>query len=108
MDALKVGAIVGACAVCCPPLVLIPLALLGGLGASATATTAMLGAPAWLVATLLLLTATVATAAVRRRLGQRRAVHVTAQEQLTLPLAQDTGLLPEQTPPAHAAGSVRP
>ena len=108
-DALKVGAVVGACAVCCPALVLIPLGLLGGLGASATATTAVLGAPAWLVASLLLLTATLAAAGVRRRRGQRRAiVPMTAQGRLTLPPTEATGSLPGQTTPSHAADSVRP
>lgn len=96
--ALKVGAVVGACAVCCPALLLVPLGLLGGLGASATT---VLDAPAWLVACLLRLTSTVAAAAVRRRLGRRRAIApVTAQGRLTLPLTETTGLLPDQPPPS--------
>lgn len=73
-DLLRVGAALGACAVCCPPLVLVPLGLVGGLGAGATATTAVLGAPAWLVAVLFVLLAVLLTELARRR--TRRGAHL--------------------------------
>lgn len=70
-DTLKVAAAVGACAVCCPPLVVVPLGLLGGLAGTATATTAVLGAPLWLVVALLLTTTTAVAVALRRTVRKR-------------------------------------
>ena len=60
------------CAVCCPPLVLVPLGLLSGRSAGVTATTATPGAPVSSVIGLVLLTVGALTVWARCRLARRR------------------------------------
>lgn len=86
--ALKVGAAVGVCVVCCPPLLLVPLGLLGAGGAGVTATAATLGGPAWVLLTALLLTITVVAAGARKQRQRTRLVRapVDAEGRMTLPL----------------------
>ena len=95
-DLLRVGAALAACAVCCPPLVLVPLGLVGDLGAGATATTAVLGAPTWLVAVLFVLLAALLTELARRRTrpGARLpgAVHARSRQMLPLRASSADGL----------------
>lgn len=84
-DLLRVGAALGACAVCCPPLVLVPLGLVAELGAGANA---VLGAPGWLVAVPLVLLAVLLTELARRRTRPRARLPgaVPARSRQLLPL----------------------
>jgi membrane protein implicated in regulation of membrane protease activity len=73
-NALPVAAVVGACAVCCPPLVIGPLLLISVAGAAAVGiAVAVAAATPWWLLTALILVGLGATAGAVRALLARRA-----------------------------------